>query len=62
VCASPPDHAEDSSACLGVPVVSRVAKTAGIGHVHPHQLRHTLATQAIDGGMRLEAIAALGNG
>ena len=32
---------------------------AGVGHVHPHQLRHTLATQAINRGMRLEAIAAL---
>jgi len=32
---------------------------AGIGHVHPHQLRHTLATQAINRGMSLEAIAAL---
>ncbi len=27
--------------------------------VHPHHLRHTLATQAINRGMRLEAIAAL---
>jgi hypothetical protein len=27
--------------------------------VHPHQLRHTLATQAINRGTRLEAIAAL---
>lgn len=27
--------------------------------VHPHQPRHTLATQAINRGMRLEAIAAL---
>jgi hypothetical protein len=27
--------------------------------VHPHRLRHTLATQAINRGMRLEAIAAL---
>jgi integrase len=26
--------------------VERVAKRAGVGHVHPHQLRHTLATQA----------------
>ena len=33
--------------------------TAGIGHVTPHQLRHTLATQAINRGMSLEAIAAL---
>jgi site-specific recombinase XerD len=40
-------------------LVARVAKRAGIGHVHPHQLRHTLATQAINRGMRLEAIAAL---
>lgn len=36
-----------------------VASTAGIGHIHPHQLRHTLATQAINRGMSLEAIAAL---
>ena len=40
-------------------LVRRVAKRAGVGHVHPHQLRHTLATQAINRGMRLEAIAAL---
>lgn len=40
-------------------MVNRVAKAAGIGHVHPHQLRHTLATQAINRGMSLEAIAAL---
>jgi hypothetical protein len=40
-------------------IVRRVGHAAGIGHVHPHQLRHTLATQAINRGMRLEAIAAL---
>jgi site-specific recombinase XerD len=40
-------------------IVRRVARTAGLGNVHPHQLRHTLATQAINRGMRLEAIAAL---
>jgi len=40
-------------------MVHRIAKRAGIGHVHPHQLRHTLATQAINRGMRLEAVAAL---
>jgi integrase len=39
--------------------VQRAATIAGIGHVHPHQLRHTLATQAINRGMSLEAIAAL---
>jgi len=39
--------------------VAKVAATAGIGHVTAHQLRHTLATQAINRGMSLEAIAAL---
>jgi integrase len=39
--------------------VARCARIAGIGHVHPHQLRHTLATQAINNGMSLEAIAAM---
>ena len=40
-------------------IVATTAKKAGIGTVHPHQLRHTFATQAINRGMRLEAIAAL---
>jgi site-specific recombinase XerD len=39
--------------------VRNAAAAAGIGHVTPHQLRHTLATQAINRGMSLEAIAAL---
>jgi site-specific recombinase XerD len=39
--------------------VAKVAQAAGIGHVAPHQLRHTLATQAINRGMSLEALAAL---
>jgi site-specific recombinase XerD len=39
-------------------IVRRVGRNAGVT-VHPHQLRHTLATQAINRGMRLEAIAAL---
>ena len=39
-------------------IVRRVGRSCGV-KVHPHQLRHTLATQAINRGMRLEAIAAL---
>jgi hypothetical protein len=39
--------------------ITAIATAAGIGHVHPHQLRHTLATQAINRGMSMEAIAAL---
>jgi integrase len=39
--------------------VRAVARRAGVGHVHPHQLRHTLATQCLSRGMSLEAIAAL---
>ena len=40
-------------------MVKRVGRDAGVGHVHPHRLRHTLATQAINNGMSLEAIAAM---
>ena len=40
-------------------VVARVGRAAGVPGVHPHRLRRTLATQAINRGMRLEAIAAL---
>ena len=39
-------------------IVRRVGRHAGVV-AHPHRLRHTLATQAINRGMRLEAIAAL---
>jgi site-specific recombinase XerD len=39
--------------------VTAVARRAGVGHVHPHALRHTLATQCLNRGMSLEAIAAL---
>jgi integrase len=36
--------------------VQRAATAASIGHVHPHQLRHTLATQAVNRGMSPEAL------
>jgi hypothetical protein len=39
--------------------LTKVAHTARIGHVTAHQPRHTLATQAINRGMSLDAIAAL---
>ena len=39
--------------------ILKVAEEAGLGKVTPHQLRHTLATQAVNRGMSLEAIAAL---
>jgi integrase/recombinase XerD len=39
--------------------LQHLADTAGIGNVTAHQLRHTLATQAINRGMSLDAIAAL---
>ncbi len=40
-------------------MINRAGAVAGLGHIHPHQLRHTLATQAINRGMSLEAIAAM---
>jgi site-specific recombinase XerD len=40
-------------------LINKAGAAAGPGHIHPHQLRHTLATQAINRGMTLEAIAAL---
>ena len=39
--------------------LNRASHDASIGHVTAHQLRHTLATQAINRGMSLDAIAAL---
>ena len=39
--------------------INKAGAAAGLTHIHPHQLRHTLATQAINRGMSLEAIAAL---
>ncbi len=53
------DNGSPFDVCAIRRYVDTVAKRAGIGHVHPHQLRHTLATQAINRGMSLEAIAAL---
>lgn len=40
-------------------MLNRAGREAGLPHIHPHQLRHTLATQAINRGMSLEAIAAM---
>jgi site-specific recombinase XerD len=40
-------------------LINKAGAGAGLPHIHPHQLRHTLATQAINRGMTLEAIAAL---
>jgi hypothetical protein len=40
-------------------MINRAGAAAGLAHIHPHQLRHTLATQAINRGMSLEAIAAM---
>ncbi|HEX2772926.1 MAG TPA: site-specific integrase, partial [Micromonosporaceae bacterium] len=40
-------------------LINKAGTSAGLRHIHPHQLRHTLATQAINRGMTLEAIAAL---
>jgi len=39
--------------------INKAGAAAGLPHYHPHQLRHTLATQAINPGMSLEAIAAM---
>jgi integrase len=39
--------------------IAAVAKRAGIARVHPHHLRHTLATQCLNREKSLEAIAAL---
>lgn len=40
-------------------LINKAGTAAGLPHIHPHQLRHTLATQAINRGMSLEAIAAM---
>jgi Phage integrase family len=38
--------------------INKAGAVAGLPHIHPHQLRHTLATQ-FNRGMSLEAIAAM---
>jgi integrase len=53
------DHGRPVNASRIETAVRRAAERAGLGRVTPHQLRHTLATQAINRGMSLEAIAAL---
>jgi hypothetical protein len=40
-------------------MINRAGRAARLPHINPHRLRHTLATQAINRGMTLEAIAAL---
>ncbi|WP_154402279.1 tyrosine-type recombinase/integrase, partial [Ornithinimicrobium cavernae] len=40
-------------------MINKAATAAGLGHLHPHILRHTLATQAINRGMSLDAVAAM---
>jgi len=39
--------------------LARSAETAGIGHVTPHQLRHTYATSLVNAGVSLQALMAL---
>ncbi len=55
----PRENGNPLNRCAVNRMLNRIAHDAGIGHVHPHQLRHTLATQAINRGMSIEAIAAL---
>ena len=39
--------------------LNRAAAKAGIGHVFPHQLRHTYATALVNAGVSLQALMAL---
>jgi integrase len=39
--------------------LDRAATTAGLGHITPHQLRHTYATALINAGVSLQALMAL---
>lgn len=49
------DHRGPVDRHLVARIVRRAGRVAGV-RVHPRQLRHTPATQAINRGMRLEAI------
>ena len=39
--------------------LDRAAVTAGLGHITPHQLRHTYATALVNAGVSLQALMAL---
>jgi len=39
--------------------LNRAATTAGLGHITPHQLRHTYATALVNAGVSLQALMAI---